>query len=67
MDEFKQIICTRIWQIYASINYKQMVVWYVGQIGLLVINFHGLRHKNAIFFITQNIYVAVVAARLGHA
>ena len=37
-------------------------VKYVGQIGLPVINFHGLRHTNA-----QNIDIAVISARLGHA
>ena len=42
-------------------------VKYVGQIGLHVINFHGLRHTNATLLIAQNIDVAVVAARLGHA
>ncbi len=42
-------------------------VKYVAQIGLPVINFHGLRHTNATLLISQNIDVAVVAARLGHA
>ncbi len=42
-------------------------VRYVEQIGLPVINFHGLRHTNATLLISQNIDVAVVAARLGHA
>ena len=42
-------------------------VKYVGTIGLPVINFHGLRHTNATLLIAQNIDVAVVAARLGHA
>lgn len=42
-------------------------VKYVDQIGLPVINFHGLRHTNATLLIAQNIDVAVVAARLGHA
>ncbi len=42
-------------------------VKYVGQIGLPVINFHGLRHTNATLLIAQNIDVSVVAARLGHA
>lgn len=42
-------------------------VKYVEQIGLPVINFHGLRHTNATLLIAQNIDVAVVAARLGHA
>ena len=42
-------------------------VKFVAQIGLPVINFHGLRHTNATLLIAQNIDVAVVAARLGHA
>ena len=42
-------------------------VKYVSQIGLPVINFHGLRHTNATLLISQNIDIAVVAARLGHA
>ena len=42
-------------------------VKYVAQIGLSVINFHGLRHTTATLLISQNIDVAVVAARLGHA
>ena len=42
-------------------------VKHVDQIGLPVINFHGLRHTNATLLIAQNIDVAVVAARLGHA
>ena len=41
-------------------------VKFIGQIGLPVINFHGLRHTNATLLIAQNIDVAVVAARLGH-
>ncbi len=40
---------------------------FVEQIGLPVINFHGLRHTNATLLISQNIDVSVVAARLGHA
>ena len=40
---------------------------FVAQIGLPVINFHGLRHTNATLLIAQNIDVSVVAARLGHA
>ena len=40
---------------------------YIVEIGLPVINFHGLRHTNATLLISQNIDVAVVAARLGHA
>ena len=42
-------------------------VKFIGQIGLPVINFHELRHTNATLLIAQNIDVAVVAARLGHA
>ena len=42
-------------------------VKFIRQIGLPVINFHGLRHTNATLLIAQNIDVAVVAARLGHA
>lgn len=42
-------------------------VKFVGNIGLPVINFHGLRHTNATLLISQNIDVAVVASRLGHA
>ena len=42
-------------------------VKYVATIGLTAINFHGLRHTNATLLISQNIDVAVVAARLGHA
>ena len=42
-------------------------VKFIGQIGLPIINFHGLRHTNATLLIAQNIDVAVVAARLGHA
>lgn len=42
-------------------------VKFVKEIGLPVINFHGLRHTNATLLILQNINVTVVAARLGHA
>ena len=42
-------------------------VKFIEQIGLPVINFHGLRHTNATLLVAQNIDVAVVAARLGHA
>ena len=42
-------------------------VRYVGQIGLPVINFHGLRHTNASLLVAQNVDIAVVSARLGHA
>ncbi len=42
-------------------------VKYVSQIGLPVINFHGLRHTNASLLVAQNIDIAIVSARLGHA
>ena len=42
-------------------------VKYVGTIGLPVINFHGLRHTNASLLVAQNVDIAVVSARLGHA
>lgn len=42
-------------------------VKYVSQIGLPVINFHGLRHTNASLLVAQNIDIAVISARLGHA
>ncbi len=40
---------------------------FVKSIGLPVINFHGLRHTNATLLIGQQIDVATVSARLGHA
>ena len=40
---------------------------FIQDIGLPVINFHGLRHTNASLLISQQIDVAIVAARLGHA
>ena len=40
---------------------------FVKQIGLPVINFHGLRHTNATLLIAQQVDVATVSARLGHA
>lgn len=40
---------------------------FIRRIGLPVINFHGIRHTNATLLISQNVDVAVVAARLGHA
>ena len=42
-------------------------VKYVGTIGLPVISFHGLRHTNASLLVAQNVDIAVVSARLGHA
>lgn len=32
-----------------------------------VINFHGLRHTNATLLISQQVDIATVSARLGHA
>lgn len=46
---------------------RKWFVKYVGQIGLPVINFHGLRHTNASLLVAQNIDIAVISARLGHA
>lgn len=40
---------------------------FIQDIGLPVITFHGIRHTNATLLISQNVDVAVVAARLGHA
>lgn len=42
-------------------------VRYVSTIGLPVINFHGLRHTNASLLVAQNVDIAVICARLGHA
>lgn len=42
-------------------------VKFVARIGLPVINFHGLRHTNASLLVAQNIDIAVISARLGHA
>lgn len=40
---------------------------FVKKIGLPVINFHGLRHTNATLLISQQVDVATVSTRLGHA
>ena len=40
---------------------------FIQQIGLPVITFHGLRHTNATLLIAQQVDVATVSARLGHA
>jgi integrase len=40
---------------------------FVEKIGLPVINFHSLRHTNATLLISENVDVATVSARLGHA
>ncbi len=42
-------------------------VRYVSTLGLPVINFHGLRHTNASLLVAQNVDIAVISARLGHA
>ena len=42
-------------------------VKFVQTLGLPYLNFHGIRHTNATLLISQNVDVAVVAARLGHA
>lgn len=42
-------------------------VRYVSTIGLPVINFHELRHTNASLLVAQNVDIAVISARLGHA
>lgn len=42
-------------------------VRYVSTIGLPVINFHGLRRTNASLLVAQNVDIAVISARLGHA
>ena len=42
-------------------------VKFIKGIGLPVINFHGLRHTNATLLIAQQVDVATVSARLGHA
>lgn len=68
-------LCTNSDRLFVQSNGKPMhpstiskwFVKFVKEIGLPVINFHGLRHTNATLPISQNIDVAVVAARLGHA
>ena len=42
-------------------------VKFVQKIGLPYLNFHGLRHTNATLLISQQVDVATVSARLGHA
>ena len=77
--EEQKSLCSELWtdsnRLFVQADGKPMhpstiskwFVRYVAQIGLPVINFHGLRHTNATLLISQNIDVAVVAARLGHA
>lgn len=42
-------------------------VKFVQKIGLPYLNFHGLRHTNATLLISQQVDVATVSAKLGHA
>ena len=77
--EEQKALCGELWdnsnRLFVQANGKPMnpstiskwFVKFIGQIGLPVINFHGLRHTNATLLIAQNVDVAVVAARLGHA
>lgn len=77
-DEQKSF-CGELWtdsnRLFVQVDGKPMnpstiskwFVKYVAQIGLHIINFHGLRHTNATLLISQNIDGAVLAARLGHA
>lgn len=77
--ETQKSICGELWtnsdRLFVQSDGKPMhpstiskwFVKFVKEIGLPVINFHGLRHTNATLLISQNIDVAVVAARLGHA
>ena len=46
---------------------SKWVEQFVKKIGLPVINFHGLRHTNASLLVAQNVDIAVISARLGHA
>lgn len=77
--EEQKSICGELWtnsdRLFVQVDGKPMhpstiskwFVKYVGQIGLPVINFHGLRHTNASLLVAQNIDIAVISARLGHA
>ena len=40
---------------------------FVTGIGLPVINFHAIRHTNATLLVSQNVDIAAISARLGHA
>ena len=40
---------------------------FVTDIGLPVINFHAIRHTNATLLVSQNVDIAAISARLGHA
>ena len=75
----QKALCGELWndsnKLFVQDNGKPMhpstiskwFVKFVEQIGLPVINFHGLRHTNATLLIAQNIEVPIVSARLGHA
>lgn len=77
--EEQKSICGELWtnsdRLFVQVDGKPMhpstiskwFVKYVGQIGLPVINFHWLRHTNASLLVAQNIDIAVISARLGHA
>ena len=77
--ETQKSICGELWtnsdRLFVQADGKPMhpssiskwFVKYVGTIGLPVINFHGLRHTNASLLVAQNIDIAVISARLGHA
>lgn len=40
---------------------------YIEKLGLPIIKFHGIRHTNATLMIANNVNIATVSARLGHA
>ena len=40
---------------------------YIEKLGLPIIKFHGIRHTNATLMIANNVDIATVSARLGHA
>ena len=76
--EEQKLICGNFWyesdRLFVQDNGKPIhpstiSKWFekfVKQIGLPVINFHGLRHTNATLLIAQQVDVATVSARLGH-
>lgn len=69
-DSYRLIVCHGFNLEGKPMHPSTISKWFVNfvkEIGLPVINFHGLRHTNATLLISQNIDVAVVAARLGHA
>ena len=40
---------------------------YIEELGLPIIKFHGIRHTNATLMIANNVDIATISARLGHA